>query len=68
MSNDAANHSANAEGYRAKAAECASTVVVAPSPEKRSDAQKSERAYVTLAENEDWLAANSDKLSVSAPR
>ena len=62
MSNDATNHAANAEEYRAKAAECASSVDTAPSAEKRSDAQKSERAYVTLAENEDWLAANSDKV------
>ena len=62
MSNDATDHAANAEGYRVKAAECASSVAAARSPEKRSDAQKSERAYVTLAKNEDWLAANSDKV------
>jgi hypothetical protein len=62
MSKDQQNHAANAVTYRAKAADCASTVAATRSPKHGSDARKSERAYTALAANEEWLAKNSDKL------
>lgn len=62
MSKDQANHTANAATYRAKAADCASTVAATRSLKQGSDARKSQQAYTALAANEEWLAENSDKL------
>jgi len=55
-------HPENAEAYRAKAAEAAETVRTVRSLKQGSEARKSQKAYTTLAENEDWLAKNDDKL------
>jgi hypothetical protein len=62
MSNDRADHAANAAGYRARAADC-EAAVRAGTPEQGRDARKSQRALTMLADNEDWLAKNSDKLA-----
>lgn len=61
MSNDKTNHAANAAGYRARAADCEATAL-AGSPEQGDSARKSQRALTALADNEDWLAKNSDKI------
>jgi hypothetical protein len=51
MTDDEKTHAENAEAYRAKATELAETV------------RKSQKAYTALADNEDWLAKNTDKLA-----
>ena len=62
MSNDQTYHAANAVQYRAKAAELASTVRTTRSLKQGSEARKSQQAYAMLADNEEWLAKNSDKV------
>ena len=63
MTDDEKTHTANAEVYRAKAAEFAETVQTVRSLKQGSDARKSQKAYAALADNEDWLAKNTDKLA-----
>ena len=63
MTHDEKTHADNAKGYREKAAELAETVRTTRSLKQGSEARKSQKAYTTLAENEDWLAKNADKVS-----
>ena len=62
MGKDQTSHTENAREYRSKAAACAETARTTRSLKQRSEARKSEKAYMKLAENEDWLAKNSEKL------
>jgi hypothetical protein len=62
MAEDETTHTQNAAAYRAKAAEAGETVRTVRSLKQGSEARKSQKAYTTLAENEDWLAKNDDKL------
>ncbi len=62
MGKEKTNHTESAQEYRSKAAACAETVRTTRSLKQGSDARKSEKAYMELAENEDWLAKNSEKL------
>jgi hypothetical protein len=50
------------QDYRSKAAECAEIARRSPALEVDSDLHRREQSYVTLAENEEWLERNSDKL------
>ena len=63
MSSDEKAHTENAQAYREKAAELAETVRATRSLKQGSAARKSQTAYTTLAENEDWLAKNADKVT-----
>jgi hypothetical protein len=54
-------HAESAEGYREKAAESAETGRTAVSPATAKSAGTREKAYTTMAENEEWLAKNGDK-------
>ena len=63
MADDKKTHTENAETYRAKAAELAETVRTTRSLKQGSEARKSQKAYTELAENEDWLTKNADKLA-----
>ena len=56
-------HTENAEAYRTKAAELAEIVRTTRSLRESSEARKSQRAYATLADNEEWLAQNADKVA-----
>ena len=52
----------SAEQYRAKAAEFKALLTITPrSPSETSELRNLEQTYTTLAENEDWMAANIDK-------
>jgi hypothetical protein len=51
-----------ADQYRAKAAQSAQLARQSGSSEDASAFARSERAYIMLAENADWMAANADKL------
>jgi hypothetical protein len=62
MGKDQTSHTENAREYRSKAEACAETVRTTRSLKQGSEARKREQAYVKLAENEDWLTKNSDKL------
>jgi hypothetical protein len=62
MTDDEKTHTENAKAYRAKAAEAAETVRTVRSLKQGSEARKSQKAYTTRADNEDWLAKNDDKL------
>ena len=62
MTVDEKTHTANAEVYRAKAAELAETVRTVRVEAGQRRAQES-KAYTALADNEDWLAKNTDKLA-----
>jgi hypothetical protein len=59
------DHAQSADAYRTKADESASEAAAAPSPQKGNAALKRQKAYATLAENEQWLADNSSHLVVS---
>lgn len=63
ISDDEKTHTENAEAYREKAAELAETVRTTRSLKQGSEARKSRKAYTALADNEDWLAKNGDKLA-----
>ena len=63
MSSDAKTHVENAKAYRAKATELAETVRTTRSLRQGSEARKSQKAYAALADNEEWLAQNSDKVA-----
>ena len=54
-------HAESAEGYREKAAASAETVRTADLPATAKSADKREKAYTAMAENEEWLAQNGDK-------
>jgi hypothetical protein len=60
MSQDRNDHIGNAREYRSKAADCA--VHTTPSLSQGNEARRSEKAYAALADNEGWLAKNSEKL------
>ena len=52
-----------AEQYRAKAAEFRTFLANTPrSPNETREFRHLERIYTTLAENEEWMAANMDKV------
>ncbi len=59
MTDDKKTHTESAEAYRAEAGEKVRTV---RSLKQGSEARKSQKAYSELADNEDWLAKNADKL------
>jgi len=63
MTEDEKTHTENAEAYRAKAAELGETVRTVRSLKQGGEARKSQKAYTALADNEDWLAKNTDKLA-----
>ena len=63
MTSTQRDHSESAKGYRAKAEECAERVRTTRSLKQGSEARKSQKAYLTLAENEEWLAGHADKLA-----
>lgn len=48
--------------YRLKAAEAARFAKLSEPGSDRRNFVQSERSYTTLAENEEWLATNGDKL------
>jgi hypothetical protein len=52
------DHAQNADAYRAKADASANEAAAALSPQQGSEALKKQKAYATLAENEQWLADN----------
>jgi hypothetical protein len=62
MSKSRNDHIGNAQGYRSKAADCAETVHTTPSRSQGNEARRREKAYAALADNEEWLAKNSEKL------
>ena len=47
--------------FRAKAAEYAALVKTARNPDERLEFEKLERSFVTLAENEEWMAAHTEQ-------
>jgi hypothetical protein len=51
-----------AKQYRAKAAEFAELLKATSSPAEIREFRKLEQSYLTLAENEDWMAANLEKI------
>jgi hypothetical protein len=51
--------------YRAKAAEYAALLKVADSPAEGHEFRRLERSYLVLAENEEWIADNRDKLDTT---
>lgn len=51
-----------AKQYRAKAAEFAELLKAAHLPAEAREFRKLEQSYLTLAENEDWMAANLEKI------
>ncbi len=58
---------ATSQQYRAKAAEAAQLARQSNSINDISQFTQMARSYTTLADNEDWLAANADKLVSSDP-
>lgn len=63
MSSAKTTHTHNARAYRVKAAQLAEKMRTVGSLKQRSEARDSQKAYTTLADNEDWLAKNADKLA-----
>jgi hypothetical protein len=53
--------------YRSKAAESAQLAKQSKSAQDKEAFGQAERSYKTLAENEEWLAANADKLVPADP-
>ena len=52
----------SAEQYRAKATEFRALLAITPrSPSETSELRNLEQTYTTLAENQEWMAANIDK-------
>lgn len=62
MTGNESEHAKNARTYRAKAAELAEAVRTTRSLREGSDARRSQQAYAALADNEEWLAKNADKI------
>jgi hypothetical protein len=58
----AEEHQSNAREYREKAAAFGEIVQTSKSLKEGSRARQQQRSYTTLAENEEWLASNLDKL------
>jgi len=54
-----------AKQYRAKAAEYTELLKVAGLPAETREFRKLEQSYLTLAENEEWMAANLEKTNCS---
>jgi rubrerythrin len=52
-----------AKQYRAKAAEFAELLKTTNSPAEAREFRKLEHSYLTLAENEEWMAANLEKMN-----
>ncbi len=50
--------------YRAKAAEYAEVLKAASLPAEVHEFQRLERSYLMLAENEEWMAGNHDKINI----
>jgi hypothetical protein len=53
-----------AEQYRAKAAEYTELLKAANLPAEGHEFRRLERSYLVLAENEEWMADNSDKINI----
>src|SRR5260370_7813428 len=56
-----------AKQYRAKAAEYTELLKAASLPAETCQFRKLEQSYLTLAENEEWMAANREKLNRPRP-
>jgi hypothetical protein len=54
-----------AKQYRAKAAEFTELLKTTSFPAETREFRKLEQSYLTLAENEEWMAANLEKISSS---
>ena len=52
-----------AKQYRAKAAEYTELLKAARSPAETREFRKREQSYLTLAENEEWMADNREKIN-----
>jgi hypothetical protein len=52
-----------AKQYRAKAAEYTELLKAASLPAKSDEFRKLEQSYLTLAENEEWMADNREKIN-----
>ena len=59
------DHAQSADAYQAKADASASEAAAAPSSQEGNAALKKQKAYTTLAANEQWLADNARHLVVS---
>ena len=55
-----------AKQYRAKAGEYTELLKAASLPAETREFRRLEQSYLTLAENEEWMADNRDKISTSA--
>jgi hypothetical protein len=53
-----------AEQYRAKAGEYSELLKAASLPAEDHECRRLERSYLMLAENEDWMANNRDKITI----
>jgi hypothetical protein len=53
-----------AEQYRAKAAKCTELLKAASLPAEVHGFRALERSYLTLAENEEWMVDNRDKMNI----
>jgi len=53
-----------AKQYRAKAAEYTELLKAARLPAETREFRKHEQSYLTLAENEEWMANNLDKINI----
>jgi hypothetical protein len=53
-----------AEQYRAKAGEYSELLKVASLPPEDHEFRRLERSYLMLAENEEWMADNRDKITI----
>lgn len=51
-----------AEQFRAKATEYAELLKTAVAPDEVIELQRRKQSFTLLAQNEDWLARNSDKI------
>lgn len=51
-----------AEQFRVKATECAELLKTTVAPDKVVELQRRKQSFTLLAQNEDWLARNSDKI------
>jgi hypothetical protein len=62
MSKSQAQHAESARNYRDQATASAQAAKAAASPKQGNDARNSEKAYISLAENEEWLAENAQRV------
>ena len=56
-----------AKQYRAKAAEYTELLKAARLPAETQEFRKLEQSYLTLAENEEWMADNHEKIGIPGP-